>query len=440
MMTCQFYKDEIAKLGVTNPGLTKKADLKAFYETVVAATPAQRQHQAETKYQVHYKSEYLPVEYTSPDPATDFQLRYLHLFERGWTVFPKPVNYNTDEIRSQMLDWFHYANPGFQPTDPATWTSTNLPTLLHGIVKAKGGHTDFQWTTRLAVKPYFEKIWGTPDLLCSFDGFNFMPPQFCKRKNKLIQVNSASSELSTSSSLNAQSGMSHGGTSAQTAPVTGTTVGWMHIDQNRLTAEMTCFQGLVHVTPSGPYDSGLLVLPYSHLYWDQYYKDSPLSGYGSFNFVDGSIPVTTPIPESSSSSNTYSSSSSSSSNTNLSVLRQAMGLQLKDHIYTKVCCQPGEFVVWNSKTFHQAGQLQSDTERLAIYVSMLPRQQCPVKTLTKRCEAFEQNRMTNHWCYTDNFMVNPVNVFRAVRYPSEPVPVSEWVRTHPDIRRLIGYQ
>merc|ERR1719453_2965317 len=119
--------------------------------------------------------------------------------------------------------------------DPATWTDDGwIPDPDNGIVHGFGfGQSAAQWALRLRprVRRAFEAVWGTADLLVSFDGGNMVRPA---------------------------------GAGAPWAPTRG---GWWHVDQNALRAGQRgrcCVQGLVTLTDANAATGGLCVVPRSH--------------------------------------------------------------------------------------------------------------------------------------------------------------------------------
>jgi hypothetical protein len=91
----------------------------------------------------------------------------------------------------------------------------------------------------------FAELWGTPELLVSFDGVNLTPPF----KN----------------------------------PDTGK---WPHVDQAPKRAGMQCVQGILNFNPNGPEDGGLTVLRGSHNFVEEFFKTNKVTNIGSWGFED----------------------------------------------------------------------------------------------------------------------------------------------------------
>lgn len=115
----------------------------------------------------------------------------------------------------------------------------NALSNIHGIYQHYGiGHSRAIWDVRsaAAVAAPFERIYGTNDLLVSFDGFSLMLPQRRFAKNKW----------------------------------------WFHMDQSARCAGRQCVQGYVNLTDSSTDNSGsLLVLPGSHRRFGEFFEHFP---------------------------------------------------------------------------------------------------------------------------------------------------------------------
>ncbi|SNW61914.1 Lyase; related to non-heme alpha ketoglutarate dependent carbocyclase [Orpheovirus IHUMI-LCC2] len=169
---------------------------------------------------------------------------FTHLLEHGWTTIPIP-NFNAQYYSSKFWDWLSSLCPKLDRNDCNTWKRDNIPINLHGIFKQYIGHTDFVWKCREDCIPVFKALWGTDDLLCSFDGgcFLYSTPN--------------SSSISKKKS-------------------------WMHLDQGRFSNDLICIQGAVNLYDSGPEDGGLVVVDGGHRYFEDYMKCHPSHGYSWF--------------------------------------------------------------------------------------------------------------------------------------------------------------
>jgi len=140
-----------------------------------------------------------------------------------------------DEVRhTQELIWKYLEGlgTGISRDDGSTWGKEKWPrTVGGGLVVYYGiGQSEGVWYVRgrKAVKQAFEQIYGTDELLVSFDGVSMFRPW------------SRQPELKTGS-------------------------GWWHVDQDPLhNPEFDCVQGLVNLLPSTPHTGGNTLVPSSH--------------------------------------------------------------------------------------------------------------------------------------------------------------------------------
>lgn len=159
-----------------------------------------------------------------------------HLEEHGYCVIAGVAD-AAARARSTALLWdFLEAQPGTRVRrgEPATWGEADwLPCPRTGLLGGRGaGQSDFCWSLRLlpGVRAAFAALWGTDDLLVSFDGANVFLP-WSER------------------------------------PERRTDGCWWHVDQNAFLpgkAGRVCVQGLVTLTDATAASGGLCVIPGSH--------------------------------------------------------------------------------------------------------------------------------------------------------------------------------
>ena len=136
----------------------------------------------------------------------------------------RAVHYQT-----QAHAWLTSFGTALDLAAPQTWVKENLPVqskinTFHGYGVA---HERFMWDARLepGVLQAFAAIWGTNELLASFDSLNITLPN------------------------------------RRDIPRKGA---WEHVDQSPLKRGRHCVQGILNLSPSGPEDGGLVVYPGSH--------------------------------------------------------------------------------------------------------------------------------------------------------------------------------
>ncbi|KAL8292973.1 hypothetical protein RQP46_000667 [Phenoliferia psychrophenolica] len=140
------------------------------------------------------------------------------------------------DLRDQAHHWLESFGLGYQRGDVSTFVREKLPVdmkggMLHGYGIA---HESWIWSTRLApgVVSAFSKVWGTDELITSFDGACIMLPH--------------------------------------RTDVTGDGK-WQHIDQSPARNGFYCLQGIVNLGENGPSDGGLMVLKGSSLLMEKYF-------------------------------------------------------------------------------------------------------------------------------------------------------------------------
>jgi ectoine hydroxylase-related dioxygenase (phytanoyl-CoA dioxygenase family) len=117
---------------------------------------------------------------------------------------------------------------------PSTWKAADLPVQTkintyenYGVV-----HERFMWEARMEPKilDAFAKVWGTEELLVSFDSLNVTLPNLKPAR----------------------------------AP-------WPHIDQAPRKRGMHCVQGIINLSHAGPEDGSLVVIPGSQAMVEEYF-------------------------------------------------------------------------------------------------------------------------------------------------------------------------
>jgi hypothetical protein len=139
--------------------------------------------------------------------------------------------------QEQAYEWIQSFSDDLDMENPETWVDENLP--MTNSIKAYAyycvSHEKFFWDARQepGVLGPFAKLWGTDELLVSFDAMNLTFPN---RRD----VN-------------------------RRPP-------WEHIDQSPMRRGVHCIQGLIALSPSGPEDGGLIVFPGSHNLNEEFFE------------------------------------------------------------------------------------------------------------------------------------------------------------------------
>jgi len=283
-----------------------------------------------------------PPKFSHDDPAA---LDYLT--ENGYVVYKNMAT--TEELNKAVdLFWQHIereTKSTIRRHDPETWSgSTKYPfpgSNGTGVATEYGiGQSEFLWYIRglPTIAKVFQMIWGEDDLLTSFDGCGIFRP-------------------------------------AEINPLWRTNGSWFHIDQNgNSKPERCCIQGLLNLLPGGVDDGGLVVIPKSHLIFNDIFRNHQFaSGKDFVRLSHKNIP-------------------------------ELWNANCKP---TKLIVAPGDFVMWDSRTVHcnhPALILEKKPNppvlrRLVAYVCMTPKRFAKkLKPLRlERVNAFQRAITSSHW-------------------------------------------
>ncbi|KAJ0336040.1 hypothetical protein COL26b_012697 [Colletotrichum chrysophilum] len=179
----------------------------------------------------------IPVLKSSLEPS-DFRAE---LREKGFCVIKGAIPKDrANDYQHKAHDWLLSFGKGLKLDDPQTWTESNFPLtnkirVYHGYCVA---HERFMWDARMepVVLDAFSRLWGTDELLVSFDCLNITLPN---------------------------------------RPDLPARKAWEHIDQSPMKRGVHCVQGIINLLPNGPEDGGLVVYPGSHKLNDEFFDTHP---------------------------------------------------------------------------------------------------------------------------------------------------------------------
>jgi len=248
------------------------------------------------------------------------------LEKKGYAIVPNVISADkAEEYYSRFWDWMEGFGNGLKRNKKNTW-GQHWPFNAHGIIQHYAiGQEQFIWDMRMerSVIDVFEQLWGTRELLVSFDGANLSQPQRTAEKT------------------------------------------WEHVDQSPDKKGFHCVQGLVNLLENSADDGGLVVYEGSHLLHEDFFKkhNVPLSGgdWYMFSQTNGEMDF------------------------------------YKDCKKTKICCNPGDMLLWDSRTVHFASTPTGRKFRSCIYICMTPATWATDAAIKMKRRAFEEKRMTNHW-------------------------------------------
>ncbi|OAA63402.1 Phytanoyl-CoA dioxygenase [Niveomyces insectorum RCEF 264] len=268
-----------------------------------------------------------------PDEVPDWLKEFR---TRGWTVVRNAISKEKAlAYADRGYDWLESWDLGFDRKDPKTYKAKYLPShqrgglyFLYGV-----GHEQFLWDLKSepTLIEKFETIWGTNELLVSYDGVNLSVPD---------------PELPK--------------TDAAFTP-------WPHVDQAPLNTRFDCAQGILNMLPNGPEDGGLMVLDGSTKYytelWEHFDHKKPAAGWNTWaqQLVDEEM---------------------------------VAWLESKGCKWVKVCAEPGDLLLWDSRTIHYGTPPRSTNPRFAAYVCYKPVTRVPDQTVLRSC--FDEKVSSTH--------------------------------------------
>ncbi|KAH8755962.1 hypothetical protein F5882DRAFT_481916 [Hyaloscypha sp. PMI_1271] len=260
------------------------------------------------------------------------------LFQNGYAIIKNavPASRAAAYVES-MTQWLEKFPLGFDRNDPSTWIEEHLPAHMKGGMYHSYAisHEKFVWDARLepGVLDAFSKIWGTDELLVSFDGINITLPLPESKGPK-------------------------GGR-------------WPHQDQSSLIRGFQCAQGILNLAPNGPDDGGLVVLSKSHLLNDEFFKTHSTDKKKEW----GSVPEDW-----------------HGFNEEEVDWFKARGCE-----EIKVCAEAGDLIVWDSRTVHFNVLPEGENVRAVIYACYTPASLATPEDLHRKKEIFERRERTTHW-------------------------------------------
>ena len=142
----------------------------------------------------------------------------------------------------------------------------------------------------------------------------------------------------------------------------GDLLSFLHTDQSPLRKGEWSIQGLINLADGGPDDGGLVVVPGTHAEHEAFFKDHSRSQQKSDWYK----------------------------------LTDAEKVKYASRVI-KVCAEPGDFLLWDSRTFHaNAAPTRTGAIRACTYICMLPQSRVSKYVRFKRQEAYNERRTTSH--------------------------------------------
>ncbi|KAJ5766167.1 uncharacterized protein N7511_003783 [Penicillium nucicola] len=144
---------------------------------------------------------------------------------------------------------------------------------------------------------------------------------------------------------------------------------WPHQDQDPEKPGFRCLQGLVNLLPNGPQDGGLIVCKGAHLLSEEFhanFKDEERIWSWTKEWYG---------------------------------FTEAGQAWLKDKgcEWIKVEAEPGDLLLWDSRTPHYNVSSETNQDRFCVYTCFMPVADATKEQLQTKKMAFEETKMTTHW-------------------------------------------
>jgi len=144
---------------------------------------------------------------------------------------------------------------------------------------------------------------------------------------------------------------------------------WPHQDQDPEKPGFRCMQGIVNLNPNGDKDGGLIVCPGAHLLSEEFhaeFKDEPNKIWSWtkewYGFTEKGM----------------------------------AWLEKKGYKWVKVNAEPGDLIMWDSRTPHYNLSPEGTTPRLATYTCYMPVAEASQEDLIRKKTAFDNTQSTTH--------------------------------------------
>ncbi|CAI7639547.1 unnamed protein product [Penicillium bialowiezense] len=144
---------------------------------------------------------------------------------------------------------------------------------------------------------------------------------------------------------------------------------WPHQDQDPDKPGFRCLQGLVNLLPNGPKDGGLIVCKGAHLLSEEF--------HANFKEEERIWSWTTEWYGFTKAGQNW--------------------LKEKGCEWVKVEAEPGDLLLWDSRTPHYNLSSETSQDRFCVYTCFMPVADATKEQLETKKMAFEETKMTTHW-------------------------------------------
>ncbi|KAH0312465.1 hypothetical protein KCU71_g7282, partial [Aureobasidium melanogenum] len=252
---------------------------------------------------------------------------YKDLVEDGYAVVKGAVpREKAEECVNQMHSWLENFNLGYDRNDPSSVNKDKLP-----LINEKGMCMHYG----ISHEDFVWKIRSEPAVVDAF-------AKVYQDEDLIVSFDAINFGFPNRKDLQANKP-------------------WPHQDQDPLKPGFRCLQGLVNLLPNGPDDGGLIVCKGAHKYSEEYHEQ----------FKDEE-----PIP-------TWTNEWYGFKDTGMQWLKE------KGCEWVKVCAEPGDLLLWDSRTPHYNLSPTGETPRFCVYTCYMPVVDASPEDLLRKKDAFE---------------------------------------------------
>ena len=280
------------------------------------------------------------------DQETSFSKEYRFEFSNfnGWKQFLEENGYvvvssiisktESDKYLTEMWKSIEVLSEGKVSSKLKTsWIlAKNYPFMLHGGMIQYVGHTQFQWELRENCSELFAKLWGV-----------------------------ANTDLATSFDGFC---FMNGARKFQKKPINS----FLHSDQSPKRDKLWSYQGFVNLEDCDDQSGGFICVPKSHLMHRKFFEEN-FNIFKDKRFEGDWILFNDDEKEK---------------------FKSILGSVIK------LNSKAGDFVLWDSRTFHCNTTPSKTIIRACVYICMIPKKNVPDDVKEKRKKALQQKRCCSH--------------------------------------------
>ncbi|KAK7202668.1 hypothetical protein BZA70DRAFT_100379 [Myxozyma melibiosi] len=270
---------------------------------------------------------------------------FVDLIRDGYCIVKGAVSKeHCEEYVQNIYELLESFKLGFDRRDPSTIHKTKLPPMTEkGILKDNAiSHEDFVW-----------KVRAEPGVISTFE-------RIYNTEDLIVSFDAINVSFPKRTDV------------PKNAP-------WPHQDQNPKKPGFRCLQGLVNLLPNGPNDGGLVVMKGGHKLSNEFHKLNDTQEQEVAVF----------------STEYYTLSDDA-----------VAWFASKGCEWVKVCADPGDLILWDSRAPHYNCGPEGDNHRMAVYTCYMPAAEASQEDLKKKKMCFENRYSTSHWpdvqFYSDN--------------------------------------